>query len=192
MELIDCDKLENQKVQVIDLYFDRKIGKLFIGTFQRGIFVYDMSIKSVTQPERNLKDISITQFKPLNDKELLVATDGGGVHKINTENYLLEPYIITDYNSNNGMNGNSINDIYVDDEERIWLANYPIGITIRNNRYPSYKWIKHSIGNKQSLINDQVNAVIEDRDGRFVVRNKQWYQLLQFKDRPMEFGPQFF
>ena len=165
MELIDCDKLENQKVQVIDLYFDRKIGKLFIGTFQRGIFVYDMSIKSVTQPEHNLKDISITQFKPLNDKELLVATDGGGVHKINTENYLLEPYIITDYNSNNGMNGNSINDIYVDDEERIWLANYPIGITIRNNRYPSYKWIKHSIGNKQSLINDQVNAVIEDRDG---------------------------
>ena len=63
------------------------------------------------------------------------------------------------------MNGNSINDIYVDDRERIWLANYPIGITIRNNRYPSYKWIKHSIGNKQSLINDQVNAVIEDRDG---------------------------
>lgn len=165
MELIDCDKLENQKVQVIDLYFDRKIGKLFIGTFQRGILVYDMSTKSVTQPEHNLKDISITQFKPLNDKELLVATDGGGVHKINTENYLLEPYIITDYNSNNGMNGNSINDIYVDDGERIWLANYPIGITIRNNRYPSYKWIKHSIGNKQSLINDQVNAVIEDRDG---------------------------
>ena len=63
------------------------------------------------------------------------------------------------------MNGNSINDIFVDDEERIWLANYPIGITIQNNRYTSYKWIKHSIGNKQSLINDQVNAIIEDREG---------------------------
>ena len=195
LELIDCDKLENQKVQVIDLYFDRKIGKLFIGTFQRGIFVYDMSIKSVTQPERNLKDISITQFKPLNDKELLVATDGGGVHKINTENYLLEPYIITDYNSNNGMNGNSINDIYVDDEERIWLANYPIGITIRNNRYPSYKWIKHSIGNKQSLINDQVNAVIEDRDGDlwfatnngisfFNSKTGQWSSVLSSFEKP--------
>ena len=154
-----------------------------------------MSIKSVTQPERNLKDISITQFKPLNDKELLVATDGGGVHKINTENYLLEPYIITDYNSNNGMNGNSINDIYVDDEERIWLANYPIGITIRNNRYPSYKWIKHSIGNKQSLINDQVNAVIEDRDGDlwfatnngisfFNSKTGQWSSVLSSFEKP--------
>ena len=63
------------------------------------------------------------------------------------------------------MNGNSINDIYIDDEERIWMANYPIGITIQTNRYPSYKWIKHSVGNKQSLINDQVNSIIEDSEG---------------------------
>ena len=45
------------------------------------------------------------------------------------------------------------------------MANYPIGITIQNNRYPSYKWIKHSVGNKQSLINDQVNSIIEDSEG---------------------------
>ena len=165
MELIHCDKLENVKAQVIDLHFDRKLGKLFIGTFLRGVLVYDMSIKSITQPEYNLKDISISKFRPLDDKELLIATDGGGVHKMNVETYHIEPFIITDYNSNNGMNGNSINDIYVDDEERIWLANYPIGVTIQNNRYSSYKWIKHSIGNKQSLINDQVNAIIEDSDG---------------------------
>lgn len=165
--LINCDKLESLKFQVSDLHFDRKIGKLFIGTFLRGIFVYDMNTKSVVQPDNNLKDITINKFKPLNDKELLIATDGGGVYKMEMQSgaYLLEPYIVTDYNSNNSMNGNSINDIYVDDEGRIWLANYPIGITIQNNRYSSYKWIKHSIGNKQSLINDQVNAIIEDCDG---------------------------
>ena len=43
--------------------------------------IYDMNTKSVIRPEQNLKDISITQFRPLNDKELLIATDGGGVHK---------------------------------------------------------------------------------------------------------------
>lgn len=93
------------------------------------------------------------------------------------------------------MNGNSINDIYIDDGERIWLANYPIGITIRNNRYPSYKWIKHSIGNKQSLINDQVNAVIEDRDGDlwfatnngislFNSKTGQWSSVLSSFEKP--------
>ena len=47
------------------------------------------------------------------------------------------------------------------------MANYPIGITVRNNRYSDYKWIKHSIGNKQSLINDQVNAVMEDEEATY-------------------------
>lgn len=63
------------------------------------------------------------------------------------------------------MNGNNINDIYVDEEERIWLANYPTGITIRNNRYGSYDLIRHSIGNSLSLVNDQVHDVLEDSDG---------------------------
>ena len=76
-----------------------------------------------------------------------------------------EPYITADYSSYNGMNGNNINDIYVDEEERIWLANYPTGITIRNNRYRSYDLIRHSLGNKHSLVNDQVHDVMEDSDG---------------------------
>mgnify|MGYP000730198827 CR=1 FL=1 len=84
------------------------------------------------------------------------------------------------------MNGNTINDIYIDSEQRIWIANYPIGITVRDNRYADYQWIKHSIGNKQSLINDQVNAIIEDHDGDlwfatnngislYYSKTKQWH-----------------
>lgn len=165
LELIHCDKLENVKAQIIDLHFDTKIQKLFIGTFQRGVMVYDMKTKSVIQPQHDLRDISITRFKPLNENELLIATDGGGIHKMNTDTYVTVPFITADYNSYNGMNGNSVNDIYIDDEERIWMANYPIGVTVQNNRYSNYQWIKHSIGNKQSLINDQVNSIIEDSDG---------------------------
>lgn len=112
----------------------------------------------------SLTDVSITRIKPLNNKELLVATDGAGVYKININSYLTTPYIVANYNQYNEMNGNNISDFYVDDEQRIWLANYPIGITVRNNRHSSYNWIKHSIGNKQSLINDQVNSIIEDSE----------------------------
>lgn len=165
LSLIHCDKLDNIVVQINKLYFDPKVRKLFIGTFQRGIYVYDMNTKQCVQPQVSLTDISINTIKPLNDKELLIATDGAGVFEMNTDSYQASPYIVADYNKNNAMNGNSINDIYVDEEDRIWLANYPIGITVRNNRYSSYHWIKHSIGNKQSLINDQVNSIIEDSEG---------------------------
>lgn len=165
LELLPCNKLDNVTIQTNELYFDSAKRKLFIGTFQKGILVYDMKTKMTIQPQYSLTDISISRIKPLNENELLVATDGGGVYKMNVDNYQTEPYIIADFNSNNGMNGNSITDIYIDNEDHIWMANYPIGITIRNGRYPSYKWIKHSIGNKQSLINDQVNSIIEDSDG---------------------------
>lgn len=165
LEVIHCDKLDKVAIQINELYFDPKIRKLFIGAFQRGILVYDMKTKTTIQPKYSLTDISISRIKPLNKKELLIATDGGGIYKMNMDTYQTEPYIIADYSSSNGMNGNSINDIYIDKEGRIWMANYPIGITMRNNRYSSYTWLKHSIGNKQTLINDQVNSIIEDSDG---------------------------
>lgn len=165
LELLPCDKLDNVNIQVNELYYDPKIRKLFIGAFLKGILVYDMKTKTTIQPQYSLTDISISRFKPLNKKELLIATDGGGIYKMNVDTYQTSPYIFADYNSYNGMNGNSITDIFIDEAQRIWMANYPIGITVRNNRYSNYKWIKHSIGNKQSLINDQINSIIEDSDG---------------------------
>ena len=31
-------------------------------------------------------------------------------------------------------------------EKRIWLANYPTGITVIDNRYENYHWMKHCYG----------------------------------------------
>lgn len=165
LHLLPCDKLDDIAIQINELYFHKPSRKLFIGTFERGIFVYDMNIKQSAQPKMSLTDVSITRIKPFNEHELLIATDGAGVYKLNVNTYETEPYIIANFNHHNEMNGNSITDLYIDTEQRIWLANYPIGITVRNNRYSSYNWIKHSIGNKQSLINDQVNTIIEDSEG---------------------------
>jgi signal transduction histidine kinase/DNA-binding response OmpR family regulator len=71
---------------------------------------------------------------------------------------------VADYNSYNGMNGNNIYDVFVDNE-RIWMSNYPVGVTLLNNQFSSYKWIRHSIGNEQSLVNNQVNYILQDRSG---------------------------
>lgn len=165
LSLSPCEQLDTLKIQINELYYHGLSNKVFIGTFQRGIYVYDMQLHKVMHLDAGLTDISINCIKVLGDKEILIATDGAGVYKMNTQSYECSPYIIADYNRYNAMNGNTINDLYIDEEQRIWMANYPIGITVRDNRYSDYQWIKHSIGNKQSLINDQVNAVLEDADG---------------------------
>lgn len=165
LELVPCEKLDTLKLQIRELFFHKGSRKIFIGTFQRGIYVYDLNLRKAFHVKAGLSDISINRICAFGEREILIATDGAGVYKMNADTYHSEPYIVADYNRYNAMNGNTIYDIYVDDEQRIWMANYPIGITVRDNRYNNYQWIKHAIGNSQSLVNDQINDIIEDADG---------------------------
>lgn len=164
LSLSPCNKLDTLKFQTNELYYHKKSRKVFIGTFQKGLFVYDLNLHRIVTLKSDLTDISINRIRAFGENEILIATDGAGVYKMNVHTYENEPYIVADFNSYNGMNGNTINDIYIDEEKRIWMANYPIGVTVRDNRYSDYNWIRHSLANEQSLINDQVNAIIEDSE----------------------------
>lgn len=150
---------------VHELYYHAVSRQLFVGNYKEGILIYDMGGTGKIISCQFPNHVEINQIAALNAHELLVATGGKGVYKLDVNTYMSEPYITADYSSYNGMNGNNINDVYVDEEDRIWLANYPTGITIRNNRYGSYDLIRHSLGNTRSLVNDQVHDVVEDSDG---------------------------
>ena len=194
LALSPCEKLDTLRLQINELFFHKGSHKIFIGTFQRGIYVYDLNLHKAFHIKSGLIDVSINRICTFGEKDILIATDGAGVYKMDVDTYRSEPYIVADFNRYNAMNGNTIYDIYVDNEQRIWMANYPIGITVRNNRYSDYKWIKHSIGNKQSLINDQVNAVMEDEEGDlwyatnngislYEHRTQQWHSFLSVYDK---------
>ncbi|NDV66138.1 two-component regulator propeller domain-containing protein [Bacteroides sp. 224] len=159
------ESLSNLLLQVNDLFFDKQSNQLFIGTFQKGIYIFNFETEECISPSTNMVDLSITRIKPLNNDEVLIATDGAGIYKMDARTHVSTPYIVANYNETNNVIGNNINDLYVDGDKRIWISNYPIGITIRDDRYTEYKWIKHAIGNRQSLINDRVNALFEDNEG---------------------------
>lgn len=159
------EALKPLSIQVNQMFYHKASQQLFIGTFQKGMYVYNLATHRVLQMQTGLSDITINRIRAYTDNEILIATEGAGVYKTNIQNLETVPYIVADYNRNNAMNGNTINDLYIDEEQRIWMANHPIGITVRDNRYSDYQWIKHSIGNSQSLVNNQVNHVIEDCDG---------------------------
>lgn len=178
---------------VNSLHYHRASGTLLVGTERRGLFIYDLSAGRLVPAGEELQDIGINCIRTLSDTEVLVATDGMGIYKLDTGTHEAVPYIMADYDSSNGMNGNTVYDLYVDGQQRIWMANYPIGITVRNNRYASYKWIKHAVGNSQSLINDEVNNILEDGDGDlwfatnngvslYETRTGRWHSFLHESD----------
>ncbi len=162
---IPCAPLDSIHPPVSELYFHPATKKLFIGTLREGVWVYDLSQPDHIVADKSLSDVNITRIAALDKEQILVATDGRGVFRMHADSCQASQYIAANYNSYNEMNGNNINDIYIDEDERIWLANYPNGITVRDNRYTHHNWIKHSIGNSQSLINDQVYCVMEDSEG---------------------------
>lgn len=78
-------------MQVNELYFHKANRKLFIGTFQKGIYLYDMNIHQTVELNVGLQDVSITRIKAFNDKEILIATDGAGIYKMNVDTYECAP-----------------------------------------------------------------------------------------------------
>lgn len=160
-----CKGLTDKQLHISDIFYHKPSKKVFIGTFQEGIYIYDLTTEQTIVPDNELKDITINCIRHFNDKEILIGTDGIGVYKMNTTSYETTPHITADYTQPGAMNGNNISDLYIDDDGRIWIANYPFGVTVRDDRYPSYKWIKHAIGNEQTLVNNQVNAILEDMEG---------------------------
>lgn len=149
---------------VNEMYYHEGLELLVIGTDLKGIVVYDVVNHQIEHVHTSFGNFSVNSIKLFSKNELLIATDGGGVYKMDLEDHTLSPYIVATYNSSNGMNGNYITDLHIDQDERIWLANFPMGVTIRYNNRTSYRWIKHAIGNNQSVVNDEVNAVLEDSD----------------------------
>lgn len=197
LHIIPHQALDRIHLQANELYYHRTSQRLFVGTFEKGVFAYDMHTRRIIQSDTDLSDVSITRIRPLNQKELLVATEGMGIYKINVNSCEASPYIVANYESYNEMNGNNINDIYIDEKKRIWLANYPTGVTVIDHRYTNYHWIKHSVNNKQSLVNDQVYSVIEDCDGDlwfgtsngisyYDSKSKKWHSFLSSFDRHLK------
>lgn len=116
---------------------------------------------------KDLTDVSINTIKPYykDPNEVLIATDGDGVYKLNLKTQEFTHFLKEDNRKYNKMNGSIIKDLCIDKDNRIWNVIYPTGITIYSEKYHSYEWHRHSNDNKNSLVDDRINFIMQDSDG---------------------------
>lgn len=190
LEVIKHPELDNFHI-VNYIYFHPETQMLVIGTLLDGIYLYNIHSRQLIDVHNGLQDINVNSIiaSKENENEVLIATNGAGVYKLNLGTYELTNFLNADHNHSNKMNGNIINDIYIDDDQKLWMAVYPIGITVYSEKYPGYQWIQHSYDNPNSLIDNQVNYILEDSEGDiwYATNNgvccyspstKQWTNLL--------------
>lgn len=149
------------------LYFHNKEKQLVVSTLLDGLYIYHPHVKSYTLVGYQLKDIAVNQMLDYyrSPEEILIATDGGGICKLNIQTKEFETFLGENLNRNNGMNGNIIKNMCIDSSKRIWAAVYPTGITVYSPLLPAYQWFKHIPTNSNSLVDDRVNAIMRDSDG---------------------------
>lgn len=186
-------RTDGLRAQVSALYLHQPAGLLFMGTYEQGISVYDIRRDSLKETSSDLGGVNITGIVPLDADHLLAATEGMGIHLVDMKTGQSRPYVTADFSKPGGMNSDNISYLYVDGEKRMWVANYPEGVTIIDGRYKNYVWHKHETGNGRSIVNNQVQAVIEDSEGDlwfgtsngislYHPRTGEWQSLLDTRD----------
>lgn len=149
------------------LYYHAPSQTLVIDTLVDGLSLYHIPTRRLTDIPDGLQDINVNAIvdDPLHPQQLWIATNGDGVYQLNLTTQTLSRSLQTDLDRANQMNGNIILDLYLDDEQRLWMAVYPVGVTIYSARRPGYQWIQHAFDNPHSLVDNQVNFLLEDSEG---------------------------
>ena len=166
--LKDIKKKSVEGINYFDfIYYHKPSGYLLINSPLEKSILYNPEDGSVFDLGEYLEDTNINNVitERNNPNELLIATDGGGVFKLDISAKSISHFLQEDRKHPNRMNGNIIKDVFMDKSNRIWTVVYPIGITVYSEKYPSYNWITHSPNSDNSLSNNCVNAIMEDREG---------------------------
>lgn len=166
-EIIYKNKASNSFL-ASSLFHDKNENKLWIGTFSNGLFSFDFNSERLSHilpssfPKQPILDIEKNS-----DSTLLIGIDGQGIWELNKfDNQLLNVYkeIADDPYS---LPGNGVYDILYDPGKRIWVCTISGGVSFYELAVPLVNQIVHRANNSNSLVNNNVNSIIEDRDGKF-------------------------
>lgn len=160
-EIPELEVLKSFRVQ--SLFYDSPLQKLWIGTFAHGMFCYDVAVKklvklaySITRP---VKTITL-----VNKSEIWVGIDGEGIYVFDRLSNQLLRIINQNDTEESGLRANGIYHIYPV-KDNVWVSTYTAGVFVINTQSIVLKEFNHERYNANSLVDDHVNALLEDADG---------------------------
>jgi len=179
----DYYKIPEKDINIISLKYNQATGNLWIGTLSRGLYVIKNKLGRLklnhiqqipSQPVRAIENIS--------DTTMFIGVDGQGLWEINKYKQQVLNVYKEDIDNPNALKGNGVYDIYCDKNNRIWICTYSGGVSFLEKANPAIKQIKHIANNHNSLVNDNVNDVLEDSFGNLWFATNNGISILNVKD----------
>ncbi len=152
---------------VSSLFLDKNQNRLWIGTFSNGLFCYHFGSSTLTHLlQSSFPRQPILAIEENSESTLLVGVDGQGVWELNKHG----DQILNVYKENTddpySLHGNGVYDIYYDGSKRVWICTISGGVSFYELASPLVNQIVHHPNDANSLVNNDVNSIIEDREGK--------------------------
>lgn len=153
--------LNGKRVQSI--FYQKERNLLWIGTFADGLFIINPFRDSEPQKILNVKS-PIRSICNVTPDQIWIGADGNGIYSFDAASgKVLKNYSQNESNRNISAI-NSIYDIFAYDSY-VWISTYTSGIFTCNLKAVNYEHFEHQKDNSNSLHNNHVNVVLEDKDG---------------------------
>lgn len=154
----------DKELQVTDLFVDEKINAIWIGTQYDGLYKYDKATMKLSIVG-DIPKQPILAMEVVSDSVLLVGVDGQGLWEVDRKDLLIYSIYKEDSDNPKSLRGNGVYDIYNDKNGRVWICTYSGGVSYFTQSSSIITHVRHQVNEINSLINDDVNDVLEDRFG---------------------------
>lgn len=149
------------------LMLDKTQNRLWIGTLSGGLYRYDFSSNA---PNPILQSIlpkqPILAIEGNSDSTLLVGIDGQGIWELNKH----EDCVLNVYKESaddpSSLRGNGVYDLFCDQDKRVWVCTFSGGLSFFDQASPLVNQVVHRVNEVNSLVNNDVNSIVEDRWGK--------------------------
>jgi signal transduction histidine kinase/ligand-binding sensor domain-containing protein/AraC-like DNA-binding protein/AmiR/NasT family two-component response regulator len=180
-------------IYITTLLYDKKIDRLWIGTFSNGLFYFDLKSRYPYESQiKGLPNQPILAMRKNYDSSLLIGVDGQGMWKLSEDGTRISSINKADDNNPFSINGDGVHDIFCDNQKRIWVATYSGGLSFCEQNFSSIFHIEHNTNENNSLTNNIVNKILEDSKGdiwfatnngisRWKVKSNSWDTYFQNK-----------
>jgi signal transduction histidine kinase/ligand-binding sensor domain-containing protein/DNA-binding NarL/FixJ family response regulator len=159
---------KSSRFVVTKLFFDKTHNRLWIGTLHNGLYYYDYHTSTMVYP--TIKPFSkqpILAIEANSDSTILIGIDGQGVWELNKAHLTVSAIYRENVNDPYSLSGDGIYDIFHDRRnERVWICSYTGGVSFFEQKSPLVEQITHNIANSNSLHNNSVNQILEDKEGK--------------------------
>jgi signal transduction histidine kinase/DNA-binding response OmpR family regulator/ligand-binding sensor domain-containing protein len=152
---------------IFSLYFDKSQDKLWLGTVSEGLFLYDFRNGTCSNKTTSvLPKQPILAIKENSDSTCLIGFDGQGIWELDRRNQKVLNVYKESLDVPSSLRGNGVYDLFCDNNRRVWICTYSGGLSFLDQASPPVNQIVHLPNHVNSLINNDVNSIIEDQWGK--------------------------